>query len=94
MAAGFEGKFPVAAREGVDAFDKGFQGPGDGVRDQEDEHGAGNDGHETQAKEQTIKALEIGVRFTVGLENDDVRDGLKARGEFNGASVITLVAEN
>src|SRR5882724_4962763 len=66
----------------------------DGVGDEIDEQGAGNDGHEAEAEEEAIQALEIGVRFAVGFQNDDVRSGLQAGGELDGVSVKTLVAQN
>ncbi len=94
MAAGFEGIFHVAALEGVNTFDEGGERARDGVGDEIDEQGAGDDGHEAEAKEEAIEALEIGVRFAVGFQNDDVRSGLQAGGELDGVSVKTLVAQN
>jgi hypothetical protein len=94
VAAGFEGIFHVAARKGVNTFDEGCERARDGVGDEIDEHGAGDEGHEAQAEEEMVQTLEIGVGFAVGLENDDVGDGLQTRGEFDGAGMIPLVAQN
>src|SRR5580700_7058392 len=85
MAAGFEGIFHVATLECVNTFYEGSEGAGGG---------AGDDGHEAQAEEEMIESLEIGVGFEQGLENDDVRDGLQARGEFDGAGVIAFIAQD
>jgi len=78
----------------VNTFDEGFEGPGDGVGDEEDESGACEYGHEAEAEKEMIEAQKIGVGFPVGLEDDDVRCGLEARSEFDGGGVIALVAES
>ncbi len=93
MAAGFERIFHIAALQGVDSFYERGERASDSIGDHEDEQGAGDDSHEAQAEKEAIEALEIAVGFAVRLQNDDVRGGLQAGSEFDGAGVIALVTE-
>jgi len=69
----------------VNTFDEGGERARDGVGDEIDEQGAGDDGHEAEAEEEAIEALEVGVRFAW-----DFRMMMSAAGCRPGASSMAL----
>jgi hypothetical protein len=67
VAAGFEGIFHIAAGEGMNASNERGQGARDGVRDQIDERGAGDDGHQAEPEKKVVEPQEIRIGFAVGF---------------------------
>src|ERR1700739_2313995 len=78
----------------MNASNKRGEGTRDGVRNEVDEGGARDDGHQAEAEQEMVEAQEIQVGFTMGFKDDDIGSGLKARGEFDGAGVIPLAADS